>query len=224
MSANGITIALKDLRVEFRTMRMIVTMVIFSLMVIMAFRFAFLFYSAEAEPMIIAPILWVTFTFAGMFGLVSSFSKEKDTGSLQGLMLCPSDRFSIYLGKLLSNLVLLLIVDFAALLFFSVFFDFDYGGNIVPIVSLVVLGSVAFTIVGTLVAGMSVNLKGRESALTILMLPLIILTVLMPAIIATSKALEGQVGDAWGEIRIVAMFSLVYLALSYLLFEYVLEA
>jgi heme exporter protein B len=183
-----------------------------------------LFFSVSNDPVIIAPILWVTFTFAGMFGLVSSFSKEKDTGSLQGLMLCPSDRFSIYLGKLLSNLVLILIVDFAALLFFSVFFDFGYGGNIVPLVSLVILGSAAFTIVGTLVAGLSVNLKGRESALTILMLPLIILTVLMPAIIATSMALEGRIGDAWGEIRLIGMFALVYLALSYLLFEYVLEA
>lgn len=221
---HGFTIAMKDLKVEFRTMRMIVTMVIFSLMVIMAFRFAFLFYDAETDPMITAPILWVTFTFAGMFGLVSSFAKEKDTGSLQGLMLCPANRWSIYLGKLLSNLVLLLIVDFSALLFFSVFFNFDYGGNIVPLVSLIILGSVAFTIIGTLVAGLSVNLRGRESALTILMIPLIILTVLMPSIIATSKALEGQIGDAWGEIRIVAMFSLVYLALSYLLFEYVLEA
>jgi heme exporter protein B len=224
MSVHGLIIALKDLKVEFRTMRMIMTMVIFSLMVIMAFRFAFLFYDAEAEPMIIAPILWVTFTFAGMFGLVSSFAREKDTGSLEGLMLCPANRWSIYLGKLLSNLVLLLIVDFAALLFFSVFFDFGYGGNVVPLAMLVILGSVAFTVVGTLVAGMSVNLKGRESALTILMLPLIILTVLMPAITATSKALEGQIGDAWGEIRLIAMFSLVYLALSYLLFDYVLEA
>jgi len=223
MTLHGFALALKDLKVEFRTMRMIVTMIIFSLMVIMAFRFAFLFYSADVEP-IVAPILWITFTFAGMFGLVSSFAREKDTGTLEGLMLLPTGRWSIYLGKLISNLVILLIVDFSALLFFAIFFDFDYNMNVLPIVCLVILGSVGFAIVGTLVAGLSVNLRGRESALTILMVPLIILTVLMPSIIATSKALEDQIGDAWGEIRLIGMFSLVYLALSYLLFEYVLEA
>ncbi|MFQ6061404.1 MAG: heme exporter protein CcmB [Thermoplasmata archaeon] len=222
MIPKSFSIALKDLRVEFRTMRMIVTMLIFSLMVIMAFRFAFLFYSANFEP-IVAPILWITFTFAGMFGLVSSFAKEKDTGSLQGLMLCPTGRWSIYLGKLTSNLVLLLVIDFSALLFFALFFNFDFHGQVFPLVTIVILGTVAFSIIGTLLAALSVNVRGRESLFTILMVPLIILTVLVPAIVATSKVLIGQAAEAWPEIRVLLMFSLIYLALSYILFDRILE-
>jgi heme exporter protein B len=222
MISQGFSIAAKDLRVEFRSMRMVVTMVIFSLMVIMAFRFAFLFYSADFEP-IVAPILWVTFTFAGMFGLVSSFAREKDTGSLQGLMLCPTGRWSIYLGKLMSNLVLLMIIDFSALLFFAVFFNFDFHGNTLPLIGIVVLGTVAFAVVGTLIAALSVNIRGRESLLTILIVPIIVLPVLVPSIVATSKVLVGQAVDAIPEIRILAMFALIYFAASYLLFNRVME-
>lgn len=222
MISQGFSIAAKDLRVEFRSMRMVVTMVIFSLMVIMAFRFAFLFYSADFEP-IVAPILWVTFTFAGMFGLVSSFAREKDTGSLQGLMLCPTGRWSIYLGKLMSNLVLLMIIDFSALLFFAVFFNFGFHGNILPLIGIVVLGTVAFAVVGTFIAALSVNVRGRESLLTILIVPIIVLPVLVPSIVATSKVLVGQVVDAIPEIRILAMFALIYFASSYLLFNRVME-
>ncbi|UCD92070.1 MAG: heme exporter protein CcmB [Methanobacteriota archaeon] len=220
MTSYSLALAVKDLKVEFRTLRMIVTMLIFSLMVVMAFRFAFLFYNRDIEPSV-APILWVTFTFAGMFGLVSSFSREKDTGSLQGLMLCPTGRWSIYLGKLLSNLALLLIVDFSALLFFAVFFNFDFHGNILPLIGIVILGTVAFAVIGTLIAALSVNARGRESLLTILMVPLIIMTILLPSIDATSKVLESTFPE--NEIRMLAMFSIVYLALSYVLFYRVME-
>lgn len=220
MTSHSLALAVKDLRVEFRTLRMIVTMLIFSLMVVMAFRFAFLFYNRDIEP-IVAPILWVTFTFAGMFGLVTSFSREKDTGSLHGLMLCPTGRWSIYLGKLLSNLALLLIVDFSALLFFAIFFNFDFHGNILPLIGIVILGTVAFAVIGTLIAALSVNARGRESLLTILMVPLIIMTILLPSIDATSKVLESTFPE--NEIRMLAMFSIVYLALSYVLFDRVLE-
>lgn len=222
MISRGLTIAKNDLVTEFKTLRMLMTMLIFSLMVLLSFKFAFSYYMTDVEPLV-APILWITFVFAGMFRLVSSFAKEKDNGSLEGLMLAPAGRWSIYLGKLLSNLGLLLIIDFLALLFFAIFFAFDYHGNFLSVAVVIILGTIAFAVAGTLMSGIAVNARGKEIVFPILLIPMIILTVLMPSITATSKALESGIMDALPEIRILAMFSIIYLALSYVLFEYILE-
>lgn len=222
MISRGFAIAKNDLLTEFKTLRMFMTMLVFALMVLLSFKFAFSYYSTDFEPLV-APILWITFVFAGMFRLVSSFAKEKDTGCLEGLMLAPTGRWSIYLGKLLSNLTLLLFIDFVALLFFGVFFAFDYHGNILAVALVVVLGTIAFAIGGTLMAGIAANARGKEIVFPILLIPIIILTVLLPSITATSAALESSVFEAINEIRILAVFSIVFLAMSYVLFEYTLE-
>jgi heme exporter protein B len=222
MISRALAIARNDLVTEFRTMRMLMTMLVFTLMVLLAFRFSFSFYSTDFEPLV-APILWITFIFAGLFRLVSSFAKEKDTGTLESLMMAPTDRWAIYLGKLLSNLALLLLIDFLALLFFGIFFNFEYHGNVLTVAIVIVLGTVAFAVAGTLMAGVAVSATGKEIVFPILLIPMIILTVLMPAITATSKALESDLWGALAEIRLLAMFSLIYLALSYMLFGYTLE-
>ncbi len=231
MISQAFSIARKDIKTEFRTKEMINAMVIFSLLIILAFKFAFTFYTSDdvalSNPLelkpLVSPILWVTFSFAGMFGLLSSFSKEKDRGSLNGLMLCPMDRSAIYFGKVISNFFLILLVDISSLIFFALFFSFDYYGNIIPIFFIILLGTFSFVVVGTLVSGISVNARTREVLLPILLIPLIIYTVLVPSIIATSKALEGKVVDAIPELRVLGMFAVIYIAIAYLLFNYVVE-
>lgn len=231
MMSQAFSIARKDIKTEFRTKEMLNAMVIFSLLIILAFKFAFTFYTSGDEALsnpldlkpLVSPILWVTFSFAGMFGLLSSFSKEKDRGSLDGLMLCPMDRSAIYFGKVISNFFLILLVDISSLIFFALFFSFDYYGNIILIFFIILLGTFSFVVVGTLVSGISVNTRTREVLLPILLIPLIIYTVLVPSIIATSKALDGKVVDAIPELRVLGMFAVIYITIAYLLFNYVVE-
>jgi heme exporter protein B len=226
MISKALAIARKDIRLEFRTKEMLFSMFIFSLLIIVAFRFAFEFYTIEAEKLdpLVAPILWITFCFAGMFGLLSSFSKEKDRGSLNGLMLCPVDRTAIYFGKVLSNYFLIVLVDILAVVFFWLVFSFDYNGNVLPILSVVLLGTLCFVISGTFISGIAVNSRAiREVLLPILLIPIILYTVLMPSITATSRALEGEISEAMPEFRVLSMFAIIYIALAYLLFDYVLE-
>lgn len=223
----ALAIARKDIKTEFRTKEMIFSMVVFSLMIMVAFTFAFDFYEITEEQQLdplVPPILWITFCFAGMFGLLSSFSKEKDRGSLDGLLLCPNDRTAIYFGKVISNYFLILIVDISSIIFFTLFFRYDYHGNLVPVLFVVFLGTFCFVVAGTMVAGIAVNSKAiRGVMLPILLIPIILLTVLMPSIIATSKALSGDILDAQPELRLMGSFALVYLACAYLLFNYVVE-
>ena len=226
MMREALAIARKDIKTEFRTKEMIFSMVVFSLMIMMAFTFAFDFFEITEERLepLVPPILWITFCFAGMFGLLSSFSKEKDKGSLDGLLLCPTDRTAIYFGKVISNYFLIVLVDISSIVFFTLFFKYDYHGNIGPLLFVVFLGTFCFVVAGTMVAGIAVNSQAiRGVMLPILLIPIILLTVLMPSIIATSKALDGNILDAQPELRLMGSFALVYLACAYLLFNYVVE-
>jgi heme exporter protein B len=226
MIPQAITIAKKDIKTEFRTKEMIFSMVVFSLMIIVAFMFAFDFYDIEGTDLdpLVPPILWITFCFAGMFGLLSSFSKEKDRGSLDGLLLCPMDRTAIYFGKVISNYFLIMLVDISSILFFTLFFRYDFHGNLGPVLFVVFLGTFCFVVAGTLISGIAVNSSTiRGVLLPILLIPIILLTVLMPSIIATSKALDGDILGAQPELRLMGMFAVVYIALAYLLFNFVVE-
>ncbi|UCF08307.1 MAG: heme exporter protein CcmB [Thermoplasmata archaeon] len=231
MMSQAITIARKDIKTEFRTREMIFSMVVFSLLIIMAFRFAFEFYLEDSTVTsgpeeilpLVSPILWVTFCFAGMLGLLTSFAKEKDRGSLDGLMLCPMDRSAIYFGKVLSNFFLILIVDITSVIFFWGFFSFDFQGNIASVMIVILLGTFCYVVIGTLISSISVNARGKEVLFAILLIPLILFTVLLPSITATSMALEGRIMDAMPELRLLGAFALIYVAMGYVLFNFVLE-
>jgi heme exporter protein B len=226
MIREALAIARKDLKVELRTKEMIFAMIVFSLMIIVAFTFAFDFFDlqgAQLEPLI-PPMLWITFCFAGMFGLLSSFSKEKDRGSMDGLLLCPSDRTAIYFGKVISSYVLIVIVDISSIIFFILFFRYDFGDNLGPLMFVVLLGTFCFVVAGTMVSGIAVNSQAiRGVLLPILLIPIILLTVLIPSITATSKILEGDVLGAQPEIRLMGMFAVIYIACAYVLFNFVVE-
>ncbi len=229
MISQALTIARKDIKTEFRTREMINPMIIFSLVSIISFKFASMFYESEAlsEPLDVgpwvSPILWVTFSCLGMFALLSSFSKEKNSGSLDGLLLCPVDRSAIYFGKVISNFLLILLVNILSLILFAAVFSFDYQGNFIPLFGVIVFGTFCLVIVGTLVSGISINSNCRKILLPIILVPVILYTVLWPSIIATSKALEGSIIEAISELRVMGMFALIYIAIVYMLFNYVVE-
>src|SRR5689334_7982040 len=95
-------IFLKDIRTELRTREIFSSMAVFSLLVVFVFVFALsgkLTAAADVAP----GLLWVAFTFTGVLGLNRSFISEMDRGSLEGLLLAPTERSAIYYGKALGN-------------------------------------------------------------------------------------------------------------------------
>src|SRR5574340_1110238 len=144
-------IASKDLRAEFRTKQMLNSMMIFALLVIVIFSFAFgneapIFVQGINKKIVdlLAPgMLWIAFTFAGMLGLSRSFAGEKEEGCLEGLKLCPVDRAEIYNGKVLSNMVLMLLMEIITLPVFVILFSYDIK-NITGLVLVIILGTLGF--------------------------------------------------------------------------------
>src|SRR4030067_3842704 len=116
-----IAITWKDVLSEMRTREIVFSVLVFTLLVIVIFNFAF---GAKQETMVVvAPgILWVTFAFAGVLSLNRSFILEKEGGCLEGLMVCPVSREVIYVGKMLGSLLFMLIVEAIALPIFAFLF------------------------------------------------------------------------------------------------------
>lgn len=220
-SAAGKTLAIvwKDITSEMRTKEIATSLVAFALLVIVVVSFTL--EPGQNTSSIAAGILWVALTFAGVLGLSRSFVIEKDKGCLQGLMLCPVDRSILYLGKMLSILVFMIAVEIIILPVFIVLLD--QSGFPPQLAVIALLATIGFAAVGTLFSAMAVNTKARE-----VMMPLLFLPVASPVIIAAIKS-TGLVlsGESWGAIAswlgIMAAFDAIFLAVSPLVFEFVIE-
>jgi len=217
-------LAWKDLLMEFRTKQMLNSMVIFSLLVIVIFNYSFSNILFNIEVADIAPgILWIAFTFAGMLGLSRSFASEKEEGCLDGLRLCPVDPSTIYLGKVVSNLVIMFIIEAIIVPLFIVLFNFSDVKGLGGLIVIILLGTIGFILVGTLFSALTVSMRTREILLPVILFPIII-PLIMSAVMATQKVLStGDLFTAIDEIKLLIVYDLVFFIASQLVFEYVIE-
>ncbi len=217
-------LAWKDLLMEFRTKQMLNSMVIFSLLVIVIFNYSFsnILFNIKVED--IAPgILWIAFTFAGMLGLSRSFSSEMEEGCLDGLKLCPVDPSTIYLGKVVSNLVIMFLIEAIIVPLFIVLFNFSDVKGLAGLIVIILLGTIGFILVGTLFSALTVNVRTREILLPVILFPIII-PLIMSSVMATQKVLStGDLFSAIDEIRLLIVYDLVFFIAAQLVFEYVIE-
>ena len=217
-------LAWKDLLMEFRTKQMLNSMVIFSLLVIVIFNYSFSNILFNIDVADIAPgILWIAFTFAGMLGLSRSFSSEMEEGCLDGLKLCPVDPSTIYLGKVVSNLVIMLLIEAIIVPLFIVLFNFSDIKGLAGLIVIILLGTIGFILVGTLFSALTVNMRTREILLPVILFPIII-PLIMSAVMATQKVLStGDLFTAINEIKLLVVYDLVFFIAAQLVFEYVIE-
>jgi heme exporter protein B len=214
-----IAITWKDALSEMRTREIVFSVLVFTLLVIVIFNFAF---GATQETMaLVAPgILWVTFAFAGVLSLNRSFILEKEEGCLEGLMVCPVSREVIYVGKMLGSLLFMLIIEAIALPIFAFLFNLVLS---LQLVAITVLATVGFVAVGTLFSALAVNTRAREMVLPILFLPIIV-PIIICAVKASGLALSGE---PWGGLsswlQIIGAFDAIFLVVSFLIFAFVIE-
>jgi len=210
----------KDLAAEWRSRELFTSMLVFSLLVILIFNFA-LELDPRTRTSVTAGVLWVTFTFAGTLGLNRSMAVEKDRGCMDGLLLAPVDRSAIYFGKAISNLIFMLIVEVIVLPVYSVL----YNANLFQpgLLLVIILGSIGYVAVGTLLSAMAVQTRTRDVLLPILLFPLVV-----PVVIAAVKASGGILqGQEFSEIRtwinLLLVYDVIFIAISFMFFEYVVE-
>lgn len=210
----------KDMAAELRSRELLSAMLVFSLLVILIFNFA-LELDIKTRQSVTAGVLWATFTFAGTLGLNRSMAVEKDHGCLDGLLLAPVDRSAIYFGKVLSNLAFMLIVEAIVLPIYSVLYNINLFHP--GLLMVILLGSIGYTAVGTLLSSMAVQTRTRDVLLPILLFPVIV-----PILIAAVKASNGYLtGAGMDEIlpwlNLLIAYDVIFTAIAFMVFDYVVE-
>lgn len=213
-------IAWKDLAAELRSRELLSAMLVFALLVILIFNFA-LKLDAKTRLTATSGILWVTFTFAGTLGLNRSMAIEKDRGCLDGLLLAPVDRSTIFFGKLLSNLAFMFIVEIIVLPLYSLLYNINLF--IPGLLLVILLGSVGYIAIGTLLAAMAVQTRTRDVMLPILLFPVII-PVVVAAVEASGGFLQGlQLSEVRYWINLLLVYDVIFIAIAFMVFDYVVE-
>ena len=210
----------KDLTAEWRTRENLSAMLVFALLVILIFNFA-LDLDIQAQESLSAGVLWTTFIFAGTIGLNRSLAVEKDRGCLDGLLLAPVDRSVIYFGKAIGNLIFMLLVEIIVLPVYSFLYQvpvFQPGFLLV-----VLLGSIGYVAVGTLLATMVIQVRTRDILLPILLFPLT-----LPVIIAAVKASQGfllmiPLTEITPWLNLLIVYDLIFTAAAFMVFDFVVE-
>ena len=210
----------KDLQAEFRSRELFSAMLVFSLLIILIFNFA-LELDIKTRQSVTSGVLWATFAFAGTLGLNRSMAIEKDRGCLDGLLLAPVDRSAIYFGKVLSNLVFMLIVEAVVLPVYSVLYNLNLFQPGLLIV--ILLGSIGYVAVGTLLAAMSVQTRMRD-----ILLPILLFPVAIPVLLAAVKASSGILASVPYEeiqfpINLLIAYDLIFVAVAFMTFENIVE-
>ena len=218
----ALLIARKDLAIEFRTRTAFFSALVFSLLGIVIFYFA---WDPTAVPAVdLAPgVLWVIFTFSGLLGLQRSFGVEQADRAIDGLLASPAPRESIYLGKAMANLVFVAGVQTIAIPAVALFYNMPFGRRALALAAIALLAAVGLVAVGTLFSAMAVNTRLAELLLPVLSLPFFV-PIVMPAAQATARLLSGRpVAEAASWLKTLLAFDIVFVTACMLAFPYTLE-
>jgi heme exporter protein B len=197
----------KDLRVELRARDTLPAMLLFVLSTLVVFHFALPEGTGDDAAY---GLLWVAIVFTALLGLARAWVPEQEHGVLDGLVLAPSDRSAIWLGKTLATLAFLVAAQVVALPAFVLFFaPLD-----VTALAGVLLADIGICAVGSLMAAMAAASRSRE-----LLLPLLVLPLTIPLIVGGVGAAISPEGERY--LLLLALYDGVFAVLSWASFEYV---
>jgi heme exporter protein B len=133
----------------------------------------------------------------------------------------PVERSALYFGKALGNLLFMLIVEAIVLPVYSALYNvnlFQPG-----LLLVILLGSVGYVAVGTLLSAMAVQARTRDILLPILLFP-VVLPVLVAALKASNGFLQGfNMADIMPWINLLLVYDVIFIAVSFMVFEFVVE-
>jgi len=212
----------KDVTVELRARERVNAMLFFAALVLFIFNFAL---GPDQEKLReVAPgLLWLAFLFTGMLGLARSFQAERENECFEELLLTPGDRESIYYGKLAGTVLFMVMAEALILPLFGILYNLDIWRHLPSLALVAFLGTVGFSAVGTLLAAMTAHLRAREVMLPLLLFPLTV-PVILGSVRATEAILAGEgLAGVSHWLKLLVGFDVIFLVVSPLVFEFVLE-
>jgi len=211
----------KDLVTEWRSRDRLVAMVVFSILVVVVFQFAWPALEPDEMRRLASGVLWVTYVFAAVIGLGRSFAMELENDAMTALALAPGTRGWIFLGKAAATWLLIGLVQALTAVVFALFFRQDLLPGAAGLALVAGLADVGICSVGTLLSAMSVRSRFRDVLLPVLLIPTLI-PVLGAATRASAATLAGD-SPPWDALQPLIVTSAIYTILGFLLFDFVLD-
>ena len=221
MSALGALLR-KEARLELSTRESVPAMTLFALTVFVIFHFGLGRSSLDGE--LAAGVLWVTLLLAAILGANRLFVAEREQGGFDGFLLAPVDRSALLVAKAIALWAFLVAVEAIALPAFAVLL---LGPSLVAalpeLIGIVLVADVGIAVVGTLASALAVQTTARD-----LIAPLIALPLLVPVLIAATRATTPLLGLQVGAVpldwaAILGLYDVVFALLAYALFDFLLE-
>lgn len=220
--AHALTIAAKDLRIEWRSREILATMGFLALLIVLVFAFAFVGgEDSRLEPPITSGIFWVSILFSGVVALARTFDREREGEAIRALLLSPAPRAAIFVGKLAGTTALMLIVQLAVAPLVALFFGADLGRHPLWLAALLAIGSLGFAAAGTVFSAALLRAKSRDVLLSALLFPVLI-PLLLAGAKATSHLLDPTVPSMAGALlwtRFLLALDVLYVVLGLWAFE-----
>lgn len=217
----ALALLFKDLLCEWRSRDRVVAMIVFSILVVVVFQFAWPDVPPEQTRALAPGVLWVIYLFAALLGIGRTFTAELENDALTALALAPGTRGWIFVGKAAASLVLIGAVQALTALVFAIFFRLDWAPHAAALALVAGLADVAICSVGTLFSALSVRSRFREVLLPVLLIPSLI-PVLASAVAATSGILAGR-PLALAAVQPLIVMAGIYAVLAFLLFDPALD-
>ena len=204
-------VAAKDLRVEWRS-RVVSNQVLpFAVLVMVMFAFAL---DSDAVLERVAPgLIWLATIFSVLFLVARSYAIETADGALDAMRSAGVDPMGIYLGKTAALAVQLLVLEALLVGAAVVLYRADIGpAGGVLLVTTALVATVGLASVGTLYGGLAAGIKGRET-----LLPLLVLPVVAPVLIGATRATESafrtngiEVSEGWPWLALLTVFAVMF--------------
>jgi heme exporter protein B len=219
----AVVVLRKDLRLELRTWETVPAMVLFALVTFVIFHFGL--NRATIDGQLAAGVLVVTLLFAAMLGVNRLFVAEREQGGFDAFLLAPVDRTAMLAAKVAALFTFLVVLEVIAVPAFGLLLlGPSLGGSRPGLVVVLALANLGIAVIGTLVSAIAVQTRARD-----LIGPVIGLPLLIPALIATARAigpllaLHGSSAPSGKWLAVLALYDVVFALIAYAVFDFLLE-
>jgi heme exporter protein B len=211
----------KDLRIEWRSLDAIVSMLFFAGLVVVLFSLAFDPRGAVSQG-IAGGVLCVATMFASVSALNQAWAREIRHQVMDAQRMTPSSGAQLYFAKVLVNFIFVTVVQIALAPFFFVMYNLHIAGPAWVLALILPLGTWALVCNGVFFAALSIRSRNRELLLSLILFPIFI-PALLGMVQATTAVLTGD-NDPWLWIKMLPGYDIIFTTVSLLLFDVVFHA
>ena len=216
------TLVRKDLLLELRTKEIIIPMFSFGLVIILIFSLSFNA-SQEINHTFSPGLLWIIILFISSLGLHRMFVLEKEFDAFTLNLAAPIDRGIIFLSKVVSGTIILLIAEILIIPPFVIFLNLSIPSNWPIMILILIIGDLGIMSIGAIISGLSMRAKLSEILFPILFFPLV-----SPHVIACVKATNYWFKEipffnwqSW--IYLMITFFIIFFLVGFMIFDFITE-